>query len=174
MHSIFCGILQSVWETLWITFLFFLRLVWSMCIYPTPLWPAEYDTRSIFQRNTTFLNTEFSFSYKSSCSNAKVPSLLYHLPGGRRDGFMPSLKGKQSHTGFELGSSIPFPVIITVTLNTPAFSRTQTLTPKDKSIVLLLKSFIVYSCAFLWFGFFVKWYINLPGLFNAKAVLEEQ
>ena len=45
----------------------------------------------------------------------------------RRVGFMPfsqhqcEVKHKQLHPGFELGSLIPFPMLITVTLNAPLF-----------------------------------------------------
>ena len=55
---------------------------------------AGYDTRSIFKRSLTGLNSEFSFSYTSCFTKAKEPSLSYYLPitGGRIIGFIPFLR----------------------------------------------------------------------------------
>ena len=52
---------------------------------------AGYDTRSIFKRSLTGLNSEFSFSYTGCLTKAEVPSLPYYLPiaGGRIIGFIP-------------------------------------------------------------------------------------
>ena len=52
---------------------------------------AEYDTRSIFKRSLTGLNSEFSFSSTSCLTKAEEPSLPYYLPvaGGRIIGFIP-------------------------------------------------------------------------------------
>ena len=52
---------------------------------------AGYDTRSIFKRSLTGLNSEFSFSYTSCLTKAEEPSLSYYLPiaGGRIIGFIP-------------------------------------------------------------------------------------
>ena len=46
---------------------------------------AGYDTRSIFNRSLTGLNSEFSFSKTSCLTKTEEPSLLYYLPigGGR-------------------------------------------------------------------------------------------
>ena len=46
---------------------------------------AGYDTRSIFKRSLTGLNSEFSFSSTSRLAKAEEPSLSYYLPiaGGR-------------------------------------------------------------------------------------------
>ena len=43
------------------------------------------DTRSIFKRSLTGLNSGFSFSYTSCLPKAEEPSLSYYLPiaGGR-------------------------------------------------------------------------------------------
>ena len=51
-----------------------------------------YDTRSIFKRSLTGLNSEFSFSLTSCLTNAEETSLSYYLPiaGGRIIGFIPS------------------------------------------------------------------------------------
>ena len=50
-----------------------------------------YDTRSIFKRSLTGLNSEYSFSNTSCLTKAEEPSLLYYLPiaGGRIIGFIP-------------------------------------------------------------------------------------
>ena len=58
---------------------------------PNPSARAGYDTRSIFKRCLTGLNSEFSF-YKTSClTKAEEPNLSYYLPiaGGRIIGFIP-------------------------------------------------------------------------------------
>ena len=52
---------------------------------------AGYDTRSIFKRSLTVLNSEFSFSKTSRLTKAEEPSLPYYLPiaEGRIIGFIP-------------------------------------------------------------------------------------
>ena len=52
---------------------------------------AGYDTRSIFKRSLSGLNSEFSFSLTSCLTKAEEPSLSYYLPiaGGRIIGFIP-------------------------------------------------------------------------------------
>ena len=62
------------------------------CSYlPNPSARAGYDTRSIFKRCLTGLNSEFSFSYTSCLTKAEEPSLPNYLPiaGGRISGFIP-------------------------------------------------------------------------------------
>ena len=58
---------------------------------PNPSARAGYDTRSIFKRSLTGLNSEFSFSWTSCLTNAEEISLPYYLPiaGGRIIGFIP-------------------------------------------------------------------------------------
>ena len=58
---------------------------------PNPSARAVYDTRSIFKRSLTGLNSEFSFSYSSCLTKAEEPYLPYYLPiaGERITGFMP-------------------------------------------------------------------------------------
>ena len=50
-----------------------------------------YDTRLIFKRSLTGLNSEFSFSLTSCLAKAEEPSLSYYLliAGGRIIGFIP-------------------------------------------------------------------------------------
>ena len=57
--------------------------------------PLRSDTRSIFKRSLTGLNSEFSFSLTSFPTKAEEPSLPYNLPiaGGRIIGFIPFSKG---------------------------------------------------------------------------------
>ena len=52
---------------------------------------AGYDTRSVFKRSLTSLDSEFSFSSTSCLTKAEEPSLPYYLPiaGGRIIGFIP-------------------------------------------------------------------------------------
>ena len=68
-------------------------LVWFYCIsiFTNPSARAGYDTRSIFKRSLTGLNSEFSFSSTSCLTKAEEPSLPYYLPvaGGRIIGFIP-------------------------------------------------------------------------------------
>ena len=63
-----------------------------MVLFTNPSARAGYDTRSIFKRSLTGLNSEFSFSYTSCLTKAEEPSLSYYLPiaGGRIIGFIPS------------------------------------------------------------------------------------
>ena len=89
---------------------------------PTP--PLVYDTRSIFKRSLTGLNSEFSFSQISCLTNAEEHSLPYYLPiaGGRITGFVPFpryVKCNQSRPGFELVSPCPFSTTITITPQAP-------------------------------------------------------
>ena len=58
---------------------------------PNPSARAGCDTRSIFKRSLTGLNSEFSFSKTSCLAKAKELSLSYYFPiaGGRTIGFIP-------------------------------------------------------------------------------------
>ena len=57
---------------------------------PNPSTRAGYDTRSIFKRSLTGLNSEFSFSETSYLTKAEELSQPYYLPipGGRLFGFI--------------------------------------------------------------------------------------
>ena len=63
----------------------------SLSIFTNPSARAGYDTRSIFKRSLTGLNSEFSFSQTSCLTKAEEPSLSYYLPiaGWRIIGFIP-------------------------------------------------------------------------------------
>ena len=63
----------------------------SFIIFTNPSARVRYDTRSIFKRSLTGLNSEFSFSQTSCLTKAEEPSLPYYLPiaGGRIVGFIP-------------------------------------------------------------------------------------
>ena len=86
----------------------------NVSIYPTPPSRAGCDTRLVFKRSKTSLNSEFSFA-KSGCLNkAKVPSLLYylsienigigHVVSCLSQGHQCEVKGKKNPLpGFELG-----------------------------------------------------------------------
>ena len=58
---------------------------------PNPSARAGYDTRSIFKRSLTGLNSELSFSSTSCLTKAEEPRLPCYLPiaGGRIIGFIP-------------------------------------------------------------------------------------
>ena len=58
---------------------------------PNPSTRAGYDTRSIFKRSLTGLNSEFPYSSTSCLTKAEEPSPSYYLPiaGGRIIGFIP-------------------------------------------------------------------------------------
>ena len=60
-------------------------------LFTNPSARVGYDTRSIFKRSLTGLNSEFSFSQTSCLTKAEEPSLSYYLPiaGGRIIGFIP-------------------------------------------------------------------------------------
>ena len=61
-----------------------------LIIFTNPSARAGYDTRSIFNRSLTGLNSEFSFSKTSCLTKAEEPTLPYYLPiaGGRIIGFI--------------------------------------------------------------------------------------
>ena len=63
----------------------------TFTIFTNPSAQAGYDTRSIFKRSLTGLNSEFSFSLTSCLTKAEEPSPPYYLPiaGGRIFGFIP-------------------------------------------------------------------------------------
>ena len=63
----------------------------GMILFTNPSARAGYDTRSIFKRSLTSLNSEFSFSLTSCLTKVVEPSLSYYLPivGGRIIGFIP-------------------------------------------------------------------------------------
>ena len=63
----------------------------TFLLFTNPTARAGYDTRSIFKRSLTGLNSEFSFSLTSYLIMAEEPSLPYYLPivGGRIIGFIP-------------------------------------------------------------------------------------
>ena len=65
-------------------------LIWWF-IFTKPSTRAGYDTRSIFKRSLTGLNSVFSFSWTSCLTKAEEPSLPNYLPlaGGRIIGFIP-------------------------------------------------------------------------------------
>ena len=60
-------------------------------IFTNPSARAGYDTRSIFKRSLTGLNSEYSLFLTSCLIKAEKPSLPYYLPiAGRRDiGYIP-------------------------------------------------------------------------------------
>ena len=62
-----------------------------LTIFTNPSAWVGYDTRSIFKRSLTGLNSEFSFSLTSCLTKAEEISLPYYLPiaGGRIIGFIP-------------------------------------------------------------------------------------
>ena len=63
----------------------------SVYIFTNPFTRAGYDTRSIFKRSLTGLNSEISFSLTSCLTKAEEPSLSYYLriAGGRIIEFIP-------------------------------------------------------------------------------------
>ena len=63
----------------------------TVIIFTNPSARTGYDTRSIFKRSLTGLNSEFFFSKTSCLTKAEEPSLPYYLPmaGGRIIIFIP-------------------------------------------------------------------------------------
>ena len=66
-------------------------LIGDQSYLPNPSARAAYDTRSIFKRSLTGLNSEFSFFLTSCLTKAEKSSLSYYWPiaGGRTIGFIP-------------------------------------------------------------------------------------
>ena len=86
----------SVCQSLSLSLSFSLSIYLSvyLSILPNPSARAGYDTKSVFKRSLTGLNSEFSFSYTSFFSKAEEACLSYYLPiaGGRIIGFIPFLR----------------------------------------------------------------------------------
>ena len=82
-------------------------------IFTNPSARARYDTRSVFKRSLTGLNSEFSFSKTSCLTKPEEHSLSYYLPIG--GGIQCYVKCNQSRPGFELVSRCPFSATITIT-----------------------------------------------------------
>ena len=63
----------------------------AFTILTNPSTRIGYDTRSVFKRSLTGLNSEFSFSYTSCLTKTEDLSLPHYLPitGGRIFGFIP-------------------------------------------------------------------------------------
>ena len=112
-----------------------LRFLLNHIIFTNPSARAGYDTRSIFKRSLTGLNSEFSFSETSCLTKAEDPCLSYYLPiaGGRIIGFIPFprvlvLCEMQSvWSRFELVSPYPIPTTITITPRAPPHSLLNSL-----------------------------------------------
>ena len=62
-------------------------------LFTNPSARAGYDTRSIFKRSLTGLNSEFSFSQTSCLNKAEEPSLSYYLPWRENKGVHTFPKG---------------------------------------------------------------------------------
>ena len=98
-RSTCCGSINGSNNTVWylndwclIDLLLIHCNTWNhLTIFTNPSARAGYDTRSIFKRSLTGLNSEFSFSLTSCLTKAEEPSLPYYLPiaGGRIIGFIP-------------------------------------------------------------------------------------
>ena len=67
------------------------KYLYGSSYLPNPSARAGYDTRSIFKRSFTGLNSEFSFSQTSGLTKAEESRLSYNLPiaEGRIIGFIP-------------------------------------------------------------------------------------
>ena len=77
---------------MYISHIHILVLFWWLCyIFTNPFSQAGYDTRSIFKRSSTGLNSKFSFSLTTNLNMAEEPSLPYYLSiaGGRIIVFIP-------------------------------------------------------------------------------------
>ena len=91
LTSIFITFLSIMW---WISEKFgcsYWVASWNkFIIFTNPSARAGYDTRSIFKRSLTGLNSEYSFSLTICLTKDEEPSLSYYLPiaGGRIIGFI--------------------------------------------------------------------------------------
>ena len=84
----------SLWNNVYISSVwtrFCSLIIYLLSYLPNPSARAGYDTRSIFKRSLTGLNSEFSFSWTSCLTKAEEPNLPYYLPiaGGRIYGIIP-------------------------------------------------------------------------------------
>ena len=139
-------------------------------IFTNPSVRAGYDTKSIFKRSLTGLNSEFSFSLTSCLAKAEEPSLPYYLSiiGGRIIGF------------------IPFPRVLVPcelqSVSSRIWTRVAVFISYDDNLYTTGTSYMcvcVSVCVSIgskyeWFVFFVLWHLNHRGLFNAEAILQEE
>ena len=91
MGASFSITLRFLLLIIWVWFFFYCYRFNMLSYLPNPSARAGYDTRSIFKRGLTGLNSEFSFSQTSCFTKAEEPSLPYYLSiaGGRIIGFIP-------------------------------------------------------------------------------------
>ena len=87
LRNCFCYFLTVLWNKNH----FSTDLFGTLILFTNPSARAGYDTRSIFKRSLTGLNSEFSFSKTSYLTKTEEPNLSYYLPiaGGRIIGFIP-------------------------------------------------------------------------------------
>ena len=78
----------------WVSRVLYTNQMLLFILFTNPSARAGYDTRSIFKRILTGLNSEFSFSLTSCLTKAEEPSLSDYLAiaGGRIIGFIPFLR----------------------------------------------------------------------------------
>ena len=112
---------------------------------------AVWDTRSVFQRSLTGLNSQFSFSYTGCLTKAKEPSLPYYLPAD----------------GGKIIAYIPFPKLLTLcemqTASTVIWTRVTVSIFYDDSndptaqwlCVCVCVCFRVYGCVLTWVSIYV-------------------
>ena len=106
----------------------------NIILFTNPSARAGYDTRSIFKRSLTGLNSELSFSKTSCLTKAEEPSLSYYLTHSWRENNwihtfpkgISYVKCNQSRPGFELKSPCPFPPTITISPRAPKSERNST------------------------------------------------
>ena len=113
-------------------------------IHPTP--PQWCGTVSDLKRNCAGFNSKFSFSKIGCLTKAKDPSQPRYLPTvGKKNqvdsylslGQLREVKCKRLRLWFELGTPIPFPTTITVTLSTPFPKVTMKLFVQTDSYIFI-------------------------------------
>ena len=107
------------------------RVAIYLILFTNPSARTGYDTRSIFKRSLTGLNSEFSFSKTSCLTKAEEPSLSYYLAiaGGRIIGFIPfprvlvqcEMQSVSSRIWIRIVSPCSFPTAITTTPRAPPY-----------------------------------------------------
>ena len=106
-----------------------------LVLFTNPTARAGYDTRSIFKRSLTGLNSEFSFSWTSCLTKAEEPSPSYYLPiaGGRIREFIP-FQGylPESERNSATGVRTRVQVLVLSNLRSPNTGRRGREKPNDR------------------------------------------
>ena len=132
---------------------------------PNPSARAGYDTRSIFKRRLTDLNSEYSFSLTSCLTKAEEPSLSYYLPiaGGRIIGFISFPEVLVLREMQSVSSRVWTHVAVSISYDDNHYTT-------GNNFIIIIFSLRVFHISFSWWSFTGVWVtaslLKSPGLFS--------